>query len=187
MCVMGVSMSWAHFLVEEFILDFLATQELKKPFHYSWLLILIALVGWAEPPDCVFINKLAGCCEALSYSGHWYKTIDTRWRDNNDCFVVYHINIEVSLISTSRILEETVAKYGHIAAFKVDMHHLYICARLDASWTWLPLPYRVSDAHIEEEIFGWKEKWRPIVVPLSTVYLKRKKKMQTEATVTGQA
>lgn len=84
---------------------------------------------------------------------------------------------------TPRISEQIVAKYGHVAAFKVDMHHLYIRARMDVSWTWLPLPYRVSDAYIDEEISGWKEQWRPIAVPLNVVYPK-KKKMQNEVVAT---
>lgn len=54
-CAMGVTMSWAYFLVEEFQMDCLDAQEKRSPFHYSWLLILIALMGWGEPTHSAFL------------------------------------------------------------------------------------------------------------------------------------
>lgn len=101
---------------------------------------------------------------------------------------LYDIIIEVSLWLEPRIYEEIVSKYGHIVAFKADMHHIYVHGRLDASWTWLTLPYWVDDDHIDKAILEWKEEWRPIELPLGMVYQNRKKKKttQTDAAVTDQ-
>jgi len=82
----------------------------------------------------------------------------------------------MSLHSSPRISDEVVAKYGPIASFRATMHHIYLRARLDPSWTWLPLPYRVDDSTIEKEISEWKVDWRPPEVGSSTVYPKNKRK-----------
>lgn len=70
-CAMGVTMSWAHFLVEEFRVDFLEARERKIPFHYSWLLILIALVGWGELTNSSFVPPIPECCETVCYASLW--------------------------------------------------------------------------------------------------------------------
>lgn len=173
---MGVTISWAHFLVEEFRVDFLEAQEKKSPFHYSWMLILIALIGWGEPVDSSFIPPIPGRCEATRYASLWHSSIKERQKDTNVCFVVYHMNIEVSLRSLPRISDEVVAKYGHITTFQATMHHIYLHARLDPSWTWLPLPYRVGDPATDKEILEWQEDWRPYVVGSSIVYPNNKRK-----------
>jgi len=187
MCAKGVSMSWVHFLVEEFRLDFLEAQEWKKKFHYSWLLILITLVGWAKPPDYVFSERMIGRCEAIKYANLWYSSIEERRQDNNACFVIYHMNIEVSFRSAPRMSDTIVKKYELIVAFKADMHYIYVRARLDPSWTWLPLPYQVSDSYLEKEISEWKEDWRPAEVPLSYPKKKKKKTTPADTVVTARA
>ena len=45
-CVAGVQMSWAPFLLNQFILDFREVQYRGIEFHYSWILILIAMEAW---------------------------------------------------------------------------------------------------------------------------------------------
>jgi hypothetical protein len=45
-CMEGVQMNWATFLVNQFLTDCIEAQEKGIEFHYAWLLILIALVGW---------------------------------------------------------------------------------------------------------------------------------------------
>jgi hypothetical protein len=51
-CTEGVQMNWDTFVVNLFLIDCIESQEKGMQFHYSWLLILIALVGWKEPSDC---------------------------------------------------------------------------------------------------------------------------------------
>lgn len=71
-CSMGVTMSWAHFLAEEFRVDCLESQEKRGHFHYSWLLILITLIGWHEPEDSSFIELFPGRYEAARYASLWH-------------------------------------------------------------------------------------------------------------------
>lgn len=122
----------------------------KGVFHYSWLLILIAMIGWREPTDSSFIPPIHGCCEAARYASLWHNSIKERQQDTNVCCGVYHMDIEMSLCSLLRISEEIVVKYGPIVAFSATMHHIYLCARLDRSWRWLTLPYHVDDVAINK-------------------------------------
>ena len=46
-CAIGVQMNWSFFL-NELMEDVVLEREVGNSFTYSWLLILIALVGWME-------------------------------------------------------------------------------------------------------------------------------------------
>ena len=48
-CAEGYSYNWAAYIAKEFLEDARDAQEKGRPFHYSWLIVLIALVGWKEP------------------------------------------------------------------------------------------------------------------------------------------
>jgi hypothetical protein len=41
--------SWAPYLLNQFLIDCHDAQDNGTEFHYSWLIILIALAGWQEP------------------------------------------------------------------------------------------------------------------------------------------
>lgn len=43
MCVTGVKMRWAPFLLNQFIIDYKEVQIKGNEFHYSWTLIMISL------------------------------------------------------------------------------------------------------------------------------------------------
>ena len=45
-CAEGYSYNWEAYIAKEFLEDVRDVQEKGRPFHYSWLLVLIALVGW---------------------------------------------------------------------------------------------------------------------------------------------
>jgi hypothetical protein len=44
-CVERVMMNWLTFLFNHFLMDYMEAQEKGTKFHYSWLLILIALTA----------------------------------------------------------------------------------------------------------------------------------------------
>ena len=44
-------MNWSLFLLNQLTKDAIAVHVGERPFMYSWLLILIALVAWMEPED----------------------------------------------------------------------------------------------------------------------------------------
>jgi hypothetical protein len=53
-CVEGTTLSWAPYLLNLFLDDCKDAHDLRKKFHYSWLLILIVLIGWKEPKYSFF-------------------------------------------------------------------------------------------------------------------------------------
>jgi len=48
-CMKGSLLSWTLYLMNCFLDDFKDAQDLGTEFHYAWLIILRALVGWGEP------------------------------------------------------------------------------------------------------------------------------------------
>ena len=51
-----VQYNWALSLLNQFTNNYIAAQDHNQPFHYTWLLILIGLVGWKEPKQGIFFN-----------------------------------------------------------------------------------------------------------------------------------
>lgn len=53
-CAEGTTVSWASYLLNLFLDDCKDAQDLGTEFHYSWLITLIAFMGWKEPRYVVF-------------------------------------------------------------------------------------------------------------------------------------
>jgi hypothetical protein len=53
-CAEGTSMSWAPYLSNLFQVDYKDMQDAGTEFHYSWLITLIAFMGWREPEYVIF-------------------------------------------------------------------------------------------------------------------------------------
>jgi hypothetical protein len=56
-CAEGTSMIWAPYLLNLFQVDCKDAQDLGTEFHYSWLITLIAFIGWREPEYVIFCTK----------------------------------------------------------------------------------------------------------------------------------
>ena len=67
----GYSYNWAEYIVKEFLEDVQDAQEKGRPFHYSWLLVLIALVGWREPLETQFRDAPENTFDAAKYASLW--------------------------------------------------------------------------------------------------------------------
>jgi hypothetical protein len=68
----GVQFNWSLFLLNVFLDDCLAAQdEANHSFHFSWLLILCAFIGWREPPHTQFPQLKAGECRGARYAHLW--------------------------------------------------------------------------------------------------------------------
>jgi hypothetical protein len=57
-CANGTMLRWPPYLLNMFLDDCKDAQDLSIDFHYSWLLILIALVWWREPPYSYFCDRI---------------------------------------------------------------------------------------------------------------------------------
>jgi hypothetical protein len=56
-CAEGTFVRWVPYLLNLFQVDCKDTQDLGTEFHYSWLLTLIAFMGWREPEYVVFCTR----------------------------------------------------------------------------------------------------------------------------------
>ena len=70
-CVEGYSYKWAEYIAKEFLEDARDAQEKGRPFHYSWLLVLIALVGWKEPTEAKFVDVPLYMPGVARYASLW--------------------------------------------------------------------------------------------------------------------
>jgi hypothetical protein len=56
-CVEGTTVSWVPYLLHLFLDECKDAQDLGTKFHYSWILMLIAIMGWKEPNYTFFATK----------------------------------------------------------------------------------------------------------------------------------
>ena len=67
-----MQMNWSLFLLNQLLNDALAAQA-GKPFSYSCLLILIALIAWLEPKDYQpMVVDVVKVCRGACYQNLWW-------------------------------------------------------------------------------------------------------------------
>ena len=65
-------MNWSLFLLNQLLEDSLAVQA-RRPFSYSWILIIIALVAWMEPEDYQpMAVDAVKVCRSARYQNLWW-------------------------------------------------------------------------------------------------------------------
>jgi hypothetical protein len=42
-------MAWVRYLLNKFVYDILEVKDLGKEFHYSWILLILAMIPWKPP------------------------------------------------------------------------------------------------------------------------------------------
>ena len=67
-----VHINWSTFLLNEFLEYFLEMQEKGTTFHYTWLLVCIALVGWKELEGSQFFDRNIKSFKATRYTNLWF-------------------------------------------------------------------------------------------------------------------
>lgn len=70
-CTEGVQFNWVDYLHGEFLANCREAQEHNKTFHYTWLLLSIALVAWEMPEDNQFPLVAPNLPEATKYASLW--------------------------------------------------------------------------------------------------------------------
>ena len=69
--------------------DCRVVQENNQPFHYSWLLVLMAFITWKEPKYTQFLSA-RGECPGVRYANLWANADLERQRINNQVFYTYY-------------------------------------------------------------------------------------------------
>jgi hypothetical protein len=106
-CAEATMLSSAPYLLNLFPKDFKYAQDLGTEFHYSWLLMLIALIGWREPKYTCFCERTS-CCHATRYISLG-STSDSKTRSENaSMFAWYYNDLQEIISNTWRITPEVV-------------------------------------------------------------------------------
>jgi hypothetical protein len=142
-------MSWAPYLLNYFLEDCKDTQDWGSEFHYSWLLILIALVGWKEPTYNMFLQRI-GKCGTTRYTSLRSTTDPKEKKINNDVFSLYLSEIHNHLADTWRISPETIQEFGQIENFQASHHNMWVQAKRDPTKEWLQLSYCMTMQDIQD-------------------------------------
>ena len=124
-------MNWSLFSLNQLLNDALATQS-ERPFSYSWILIIIALVSWMEPEDYQPIMfEETQVCRYARYQNLWWVEEPSRQIDFAIHFWIYCEALQAAVVAVPRISPYTMAKYKRIIQFAVGAHSIHIQARRD--------------------------------------------------------
>jgi hypothetical protein len=162
-CAEGTFVSWVPYLLNLFQVDCKDAQDLGTKFHYSWLLTLIAFMGWWEPEYVVFATRPqpAGARYLLLRSGPQAR----HKRENGIIFEAYLWDIQEAISRSWRITPEVVARYGDIANFWATRQAMWIQPRQDPDKQWLPMRYCITEGDIDMVINEWPDAWRIPSIP----------------------
>jgi hypothetical protein len=158
-CAKGVVLSWAPYLLNQFLIDCRDAQDNGTKFHYSWLLILIALVGWKEPKFSSFLDRKGKCC-ATWYETLWQEKDPKNQQVNNTVFSMFLEDMQQKTTNVWRIPIEVVQENEGIANFKASRHHLWIQARRDPKKKWLEMRYCTSREEVDWIVKDWPVQWK---------------------------
>jgi hypothetical protein len=108
--VKGTLLSWTPYLLDLFLDDYKDAQDLGTEFHYSWLIILITLVGWGEPKYNGFYPRL-GKCHTTKYTKLWHTSNAKQRKENANIFAMYYDEMQEKIANTWRIPPEMVEEH----------------------------------------------------------------------------
>ena len=126
--------------------------------RYSWLLIIIAFVGWKEPRDNQFLTVPTDC-RGVRYANLWATKDPEHENLNNMVFYTYYQMLCEAIQKTPRITNEVTDAYSKKVWFLADMHQIWIkpCG-IKKSGCYAGL-YRMTAEDIEQIIKEWPQEW----------------------------
>jgi hypothetical protein len=141
-CAEDTSMSWAPYLLNLFQEDCKDVQYLGTEFHYSWLITLIAFMGWREPGYVVFCTRPQP--EGARYLLLRVGPNSRHKRENGIIFESYLQDMQEAINRSWRITPEAVARYAKIANFQATRQTMCIQARKNPAKQWLQMCYCIT-------------------------------------------
>ena len=77
-----------------------AQDEASHPFHFSWLIILCAFVGWKEPPYTQFRQLASGEPRGTCYTNLWETSNPEKKNLNAIVFYEYYTMLRKVVLET---------------------------------------------------------------------------------------
>ena len=152
--IQGKAFNWSLFLMNSFFQDCAQAQENPlHSFHFSWLLILMAFIGWKEPPNSQFPQLEPGACRGAKYSNLWESNNPEKQKNNAMVFHDYYMLLLQTVTTIPRIDSPVVDLYYSRLEFKVDWDKTYIRPKgFRKHKDWAPGPYRMDIKDAEDTI-----------------------------------
>ena len=115
-CAKGVQMNQSMFLLNQLMEDIVLVQEGRRPFTYSWLLILITLVGWMEPKYYQRMGvEVVRTCRGARYQNLWVLEDKEQQIDCNVQFYLYYNRLREATGKVQCLTDAVVTKYLRVA------------------------------------------------------------------------
>jgi len=150
-------------LLNLFLEDCRDAQDSGTKFHYSWFLILIALVAWEEPKYPSFCDR-RGKFHIARYITLWHNADPKHRKANTIIFGMYLEEMQENIVDTWRISPEVVKENEGIENFKASRHNMWIQARRDPKKKWLKMHYCITKEEVQWVIWEWLDQWKlPLV------------------------
>ena len=131
LCTLGTHISWCQFLLNEIVQDASDAHEMGKPFHYSWLLLLISFVAWSDPQDYQGLDLLV-TCQGEKYQNLFYEKDLKDWHEQSNIeFCMHGEAIRNQVKNMSRLDDTTVHQFHPIAKFEIVLT-IFTCSHDDS-------------------------------------------------------
>ena len=97
--VKGTLLSWSPYFLNVFLDDWKEAQDLRMEFNYSWMIILIALVGLIHPKYSILCQRTRKC-HATQVESLWTITFVRQMKTNSRLFTKYMEEIQEKVEKT---------------------------------------------------------------------------------------
>ena len=116
-----------------------AQDEESHPFHFSWLIILYAFVGWKEPPYTQFRQLAGGKPKGVCYTNLWETSNPEKKKLNAIVFYEeYYTLLKKVVLEVPRINKEVVDTHDNRLNFMVDRHRIHLRPKRTKRDDWAP-------------------------------------------------
>jgi len=112
----GTLLSWSPYIVKLFLDVWKDKKYLGIEFHYSWLIMIIVLVGWRHPKFSMSFRRIGKRC-ILEYVAVWHISTKNERKANLSIFEMFLEEIQEKVEDTSRTPPEVVEEHKKIAYF----------------------------------------------------------------------
>ena len=157
----GEQFNWSLFLLNMLQADCLAAQdEANHPFHFSWLLILYAFVGWKEPPHTQFPQIAGGAPRGVRYASLWETNSPAKKAVNMMVFHEYYKLLMKVIQDTPWLNTETVDIYDRRLNFMADSHLICLRPKRTKRDDWAPGSFRMIAQDVEGVTKDFDDQWK---------------------------
>jgi hypothetical protein len=158
-CVEGTTVSWELYLLNLFLDDCKDAHDLGTKFHYSCILMLIAIMGWKEPNHTLFTTRPKPNY-GVRYLSLGAMSDDKNRNMNAAVFKGYLCDLQEAISNLWRITPQAVAHYWDITNFKATQHAMWVQVPKDPNKKWLQLRYFITEGGIKMVIRYWEDEWK---------------------------